>query len=317
MKLSIIIPVYNSEKHLKRLMNSILKSKEDFEVICVDDGSTDGSLKILKSIEDKRVLVYSKKNEGVYKTWKFGFQVSKGEYVTVFDSDDYIDTEYISFIYSTLKKQIDVLCTPYYIEKDSKSKVCDLPLEEGIYEGEKLEKVRRILISGAFPCAKHTKVIRREFVNEQIGHAIQESINDFEDWMTMIPIFNNVNSVYISHDAFYHYVQHNNSVSKSTVSYQENYRSLQSVINFLKSDGYAKLPVEDIEAINFYGSRSVLYRAIKIREFELAQKILKSELFHAYIFKSRLRFFEKTMLFLMNSEFIYMMYMFKSKLGKV
>lgn len=76
-----------------------MKSQKDFEVICVNDGSTDNSLSILQSYQDDRVTVYSKKNEGVFKTWQYGLTKAKGDYVTIFDDDDYIDSEYIDVIY--------------------------------------------------------------------------------------------------------------------------------------------------------------------------------------------------------------------------
>ena len=59
MKLSIIVPVYNAEDSILKLINTILSSKEIFELICVDDGSTDRSLEILKSIKDKRICVFT------------------------------------------------------------------------------------------------------------------------------------------------------------------------------------------------------------------------------------------------------------------
>lgn len=106
MKLSIIIPVYNSEKYIKRCLDSILnQSFSDFEVICLNDGSTDKSLDILKKYEkkDKRIRVFSHDNQGIARTRNKGIKLAKGEYVMFIDNDDYIDFDYLEKYYNSVK----------------------------------------------------------------------------------------------------------------------------------------------------------------------------------------------------------------------
>lgn len=120
MRLSIIIPVYNAEPYLDKLMHTILQSTQEFEVICVDDGSKDNSLSKLRSITDSRLKVYTKKNEGVYKAWTYGLERASNDYVTVFDSDDYIDTEYLNRIADFIDRiHVDMLCIPYHVENEN------------------------------------------------------------------------------------------------------------------------------------------------------------------------------------------------------
>jgi glycosyltransferase involved in cell wall biosynthesis len=92
-KVSIVIPVYNVEKYLRECLDSILnQSLRDIEVICVDDGSKDNSLKILEeySQKDSRLSVIIQKNQGAGAARNIGLERATGEYVLFFDSDDYI-----------------------------------------------------------------------------------------------------------------------------------------------------------------------------------------------------------------------------------
>ena len=120
MKLSIIVPTYNAEKSIKRLLDSILNSSFDFEVLCINDGSTDGTLSVLEGIQDTRLKVFTKENEGPYKAWQYGLKQSCGEYITILDSDDYADSDYIPTIFEFIDNiRADVLATPYFIEKEN------------------------------------------------------------------------------------------------------------------------------------------------------------------------------------------------------
>ena len=98
---SIIIPIYNSEKYLKKCIDSILEQKyNNLEIILINDGSTDNSGKICDrlAIEDKRIKVIHKLNEGVSIARNKGLEMAKGEYIFFIDSDDYIDENIISLL---------------------------------------------------------------------------------------------------------------------------------------------------------------------------------------------------------------------------
>lgn len=97
-KISIIVPVYNGEKYLERCIDSVLnQSYKNFEVLFLDDGSKDNSLKILKEYEkkDSRIKVYHHDNVGVAKTRNEGIKRATGEYVTFLDNDDYLDKDFL------------------------------------------------------------------------------------------------------------------------------------------------------------------------------------------------------------------------------
>lgn len=103
MKYSVIIPIYNREKSIKKCIDSILRqSEKDFELILVDDGSTDNSLKICKDFEktDNRIIVIHKENGGVSSARNAGIDVARGKYVVFVDSDDYVDNNYLEILSS-------------------------------------------------------------------------------------------------------------------------------------------------------------------------------------------------------------------------
>ena len=86
---SVIIPVYNSEKYIKRTIESLLNQTiKQIEIICINDGSTDSSLQILKELQkqDQRIKIIDKKNEGIWKARMNGIEKSTGEYITFVDS---------------------------------------------------------------------------------------------------------------------------------------------------------------------------------------------------------------------------------------
>lgn len=98
MKISIIIPIYNGEKFISKCIDSILKQTyKHFEIICINDGSKDASLKILKEYEkkDKRIRVFDQSNSGIAKTRNRGIEKATGEYIMFIDNDDYIDETYV------------------------------------------------------------------------------------------------------------------------------------------------------------------------------------------------------------------------------
>ncbi len=106
MEISVIVPVYNVKDKLERCINSILNQTfTDFELLLIDDGSTDCSLEICNKFlnADERVIVFSKENGGVSIARNTGLGVAKGKYVVFIDSDDFVDSEYLEVLYNSVK----------------------------------------------------------------------------------------------------------------------------------------------------------------------------------------------------------------------
>ena len=112
-KISVIIPVYNSEKYLKECLDSVLnQSFNDFEVICINDGSTDSSLKILNDYQskDSRIKIISKENNGAASARNIGIKESQGEYVYFMDSDDILELTALEELYDLAEtKNLDLI----------------------------------------------------------------------------------------------------------------------------------------------------------------------------------------------------------------
>lgn len=103
-KVSVIIPVYNAEKYLEECLDSVLgQTLKEIEVICLDDGSTDNSLKILQEYEkrDERLIVLSHANQGAGYERNKGIRIASGEYIAFVDSDDfYPNQNVLNLLYS-------------------------------------------------------------------------------------------------------------------------------------------------------------------------------------------------------------------------
>ena len=112
-KISIIIPVYNTAKYLKRCFDSVLvQSYKDFEMVIINDGSTDNSEQIINEYKDKYpdlISYYNKPNTGVASTRNFGIEKANGEYIMFLDSDDYIDKALLKTLEQYINKDIDLI----------------------------------------------------------------------------------------------------------------------------------------------------------------------------------------------------------------
>lgn len=107
-KVSVIIPVYNTEKYLEECLDSVMnQTLKDIEIICINDGSTDNSPDILKGYaeRDDRISVYSHENKGLGATRNIGIDLSRGEYLYFIDSDDFIDPNTLEETYCLAKEK--------------------------------------------------------------------------------------------------------------------------------------------------------------------------------------------------------------------
>lgn len=115
---SIIIPLYNKKEYIKSTIESVLKqSYTNYEIIVVDDGSTDKSPDIVKSIKDSRILLVSKTNGGVSSARNYGINKSKGDFICFLDSDDLWTEDYLETLNKiiTQKQDVDMICSAYGI----------------------------------------------------------------------------------------------------------------------------------------------------------------------------------------------------------
>jgi len=118
MKVSIIIPAYNAQNTIRKSVDSALNQKfpkEDFEVIVINDGSTDETSEILKKY-DKKIKVINQRNKGFLKAANHGFRIAEGKYVIKLDADDYFKPTILKEMVKVLdqKPEIDFVYSNYY-----------------------------------------------------------------------------------------------------------------------------------------------------------------------------------------------------------
>lgn len=126
MKVSIIVPIYKTEKYLRRMLDSLTnQTLDEVEIICVNDGSPDNSLQILNEYKekytDKNIVIIDKKNEGVWKARIDGIKVATGEYITFVDSDDYVDLQFAEKLYNKVQENSDDIAICGFKRIDAKT----------------------------------------------------------------------------------------------------------------------------------------------------------------------------------------------------
>ena len=121
--ISIIVPIYNASKYLKKCLDSLVnQTKKELEFILINDGSTDDSESIIKNYSDTRIKYFKRSNHGIGKTRNFGINKSTGKYIMFLDSDDYLEENACEVLYKKIdKERLDlVVCDFYRVVNDSK-----------------------------------------------------------------------------------------------------------------------------------------------------------------------------------------------------
>lgn len=215
-KVSVIIPVYNTERYLKQCLNSVLaQTLEEIEIICVDDGSTDSSLSILQSYaeNDSRIRIIHKENGGLVSARKAGVKAAKGIYIGYVDSDDWIEPEMYERLYRYgVENQADLVCSGYFLEGNYTTVHLD-NVAAGLYEETKIRDLREDVI---FNLEKKDVGIRASlccklFSAEKLKKLqmeVSDEITISEDKMCLLSYLLESKRVYITKEVFYHYLIH-------------------------------------------------------------------------------------------------------------
>mgnify|MGYP001479463542 FL=1 len=123
-KVSVIIPVYNHEKYIARCLRSITSqslNKNDYEIIVIDDGSTDKTPKAIKPFLREIKLIKNKKNKGLPNALNQGIKKSRSKYIVRLDADDYVNQEFLKFLYLYIQnnEKMHAVACDYYLVDDS------------------------------------------------------------------------------------------------------------------------------------------------------------------------------------------------------
>ena len=176
--LSVIIPVYNVENYLDKCLESVRKQTyTNLEIIIINDGSTDSSGKICEQYveKDSRIVYISKENEGTGKTRNLGIKISKGEYITFLDSDDWWDVNYAMLMVNAMKKADIAICDLMYIDEGKEQIISEIRIPANVpyFVENDLDCINK---SRTFLCGK---VFKKSIFIENNIYQPSMAINDF------------------------------------------------------------------------------------------------------------------------------------------
>jgi len=217
-KISIIIPVHNAEKYLDQCMESILsQTYHALQIICVNDGSSDGSLDVLEQYAkaDSRITVESQSNHGVSAARNRGLEIAAGEYIGFVDSDDWIEpTMFDTLLTALLRKEADMaVCSVTQHDDDKKSEPMarrSFPNQSFLEPTECPEFVHRFT-KGEFDFANWNKLFRRSIIE---NHKIRfnPDLHIGEDFLFNLRYITHARSFVILEAELYHYRIHGGSL---------------------------------------------------------------------------------------------------------
>lgn len=237
MKLSIIIPVYNVEQYLERCVESCEKqdvSKDDYEIIIVNDGSPDNSLLIAQELAEKydNISVISQENRGLSGARNTGIVNAKGEYIWCIDSDDYIDSKLAELLFFLqTNPSLDIIAVQLYKVRETGQKV-GLECEQPTVKHNVVMKGRDAVISGYNPSSVCALIVRKALM-EKYDLYFYEGITH-QDVELSYRLMAHADDVIFTDYVPYIYVLHPNSISQS-VNPQKKIKYLSDEIIIMQS----------------------------------------------------------------------------------
>ena len=220
--ISVIIPMYNAEKFIGKLLNSIkLQTYHNLEVIIVDDGSTDKSLKIANefALRDNRITVISSMHVGVGNVRNIGIERAKGQYITFLDADDYIENDMYEKIMGKIKELNINMLRCNYIKEDVNGKVLtssnnllDLANKE-LKDNEIKTKLLSYIFEDKLPTYMPIVIAKTELIKNKIK--FRTDISFMEDLIFFIELILSAKRIYFYDYKCYHYVSNVCSSTKS------------------------------------------------------------------------------------------------------
>lgn len=216
-KISLVIPCYNVENYVEQTVRSAMNQTfRDIEIICVNDGSTDSTLSILRRLaaEDPRIIIIDKVNSGYGNSMNIGFDAARGEFLGILESDDFVDNDMLEAHYYLAKaNNVEVVKSNFYFywsTPTEKNEHCGLldKKECGRVLDPYLEPHVFFIKPSIWSALYRTDFIRKHNIrfNETPGASFQDTSFNFQVWL-------NATRVWFIHDAYLHYRQDNEQSS--------------------------------------------------------------------------------------------------------
>ena len=243
-KVSVIVPVYNVEKYLKKCLESLVnQTLRDIEIIVVNDGSPDDSQKIIDEYKRKypNIKSFVKPNGGLSDARNFGIEKATGEYIAFVDSDDYVQLDMFKVMYSKAKeKDFDVVvCDINYVFDKHIKQVSSL-VENDLYDKKNIKKQ----MINIYP-AVWNKIYKKELFEK--GIKFKTGIW-YEDVEFLYKLFPYINSIGVVKRALINYVQRDGAITRTFDKRLYNYiDNWNGIIDFYKENGFFEEYYSEIE----------------------------------------------------------------------
>lgn len=241
-KISIVVPVYNSEKYLNKCIDSLINQTiKDIEIVIVNDGSTDNSQKIIDEYAQKypsKIKKFYKENGGQASARNLGIKNATGEFIAFVDVDDYVELDtYEGIVEEMMNKNLDIVCFDFYeIVGDEKKE-----FNHYFFNGIDVDK--KYIVSESSPC---NKVIRRSLIVDNEIYFLENRI--YEDLATIPVLGKYTSKIKFLDKRLYYYVIHSNSTMRQ-VSYNRKIEDIFFVVDKLYKDFAETRYVEELEYI--------------------------------------------------------------------
>lgn len=243
--ISIIVPIYNAEKYISRCFNSLIsQTYKNFEVIAVNDGSTDRTFEILNQYEkkDQRIKVITKHNEGSASARNLALKYAKGDYIAFVDVDDYVSVNFLEILADIAEEtEADIVECDYtivYDEKELKERINKIEEPHLLTNIEKLEELcnKSTYLKS---CVLWTKLYRSRLFQ---GLKFVEN-KGIDDEFIIHRLIYRANMVAVTEQKLYFYCMSDNSQmrSKPTIKKIDNTEALEDQLAFYQSIGNKKL----------------------------------------------------------------------------
>lgn len=238
-KISVIIPVYNTQEFLRDCLDSVVNQTfYDMEIICINDGSTDKSLEILYSYsqKDKRIIIIDRENCGQGKARNDALRIAKGEYIVFIDSDDWIDLNFCEKLYNTaVKNNVEIAVASMFREEAGKTKKVFKYKKEKFY---KTTKNKLQICNIPWDCYCINKIYKKSFLIENSLCFDENKI--YEDMIFICKAACISGDFVTVPETVYHYRINTNSSSfdKSEKNEKDLYETKLRVQEYLKNEGF-------------------------------------------------------------------------------
>ncbi len=272
MKISVIVPVYNVEKYLKRCLDSLVnQTLKEIEIIVVNDGSPDESEKIILEYLEKyrNIKYYKKENAGLSVARNYGISKSSGEYIAFVDSDDYVDTSMLQKMYEKAKeKDYDVVACSVSMVLDDGKYISTV--KTGLKNDNSDIKENMITI---YPSAWN-KIYKKELFDKVL---FKKNVW-FEDVEFLYRLFPYINNIGIVNESLYYYVQRDGAITKTYDKRLYDYiKNWNSILEFYKNNNFYDEYKKELE----YCYVRYLYATFIKRSINLSKKEFDSAVLEA------------------------------------